>query len=302
MTAPATAIVASPIDPLADPLGARYEDDLVVVGPRTRPSQGRDHLVCSEHFDVWWERERLHLRHGLARHQIDNDIAGLLATELFATGAVSGSDTFERLLTGIVLGGAVDAQSAWEAFYRNTLGRLEREPGAPNQVGSLAGYAPVYRHAADLVPPGSVLELGCCFGFLSLQLAARGRTVIAGDVCAGAVHLLSLIAPRLGRKVVPLVCDATHVALADRSVDTVVAAHLLEHMEPDLGRAVLDEAIRIARRRVVIAVPYEDEPAAVFGHVRAFTADHLWAMGRRDHWDTDVHSSHGGWLVMDRAA
>ena len=73
---------------------------------------------------------------------------------------------------------ADDALDSWELFYRNTLARLD-DPGsaAPGlgAHGSIDGYAPVHDHVLGLLAPGSVLELGCCFGFLSLRVARTGR-------------------------------------------------------------------------------------------------------------------------------
>ena len=51
--------------------------------------------------------------------------------------------------------------------------------------------------------PGTVLELGCCFGFLSLRLAAAGRTVTASDLSPGTVRLLAAVAPELGVRLTP---------------------------------------------------------------------------------------------------
>lgn len=299
----------APLDALGSLVDGRYEDDLVVV----RSGDGRQRragpVTHSAHFARWWEDGRLHLDHRLGPDQIDNDLAGLLATEVFASDPPGGSGTFERLFTGVVVADATDVAGAWERFYRNTLQRLEHGSDAVQAEpppGSLGAFAPVHRHAAELLAAGSVLEVGCCFGFLSLQLAATGRPIMASDLCTGTIRLLSMMAPRLGRRVVPVACDARQVPLPDRSVDTVVAAHVLEHLDPVAGQAVVDEAVRVARRRVVIAVPYEDAPSTTFGHVRIFTAGDLgglarrWTTDRGDRWSADVHSCHGGWLVMDR--
>ncbi|MGI5129947.1 mycofactocin oligosaccharide methyltransferase MftM [Pseudonocardia sp. CA-107938] len=283
-----------PIDPLATVTDGRYEDDLVVV---TRGS-GTRHGVRTRDFGVWTEGDKLHVVHRLPPAAIDDDLTGRLAAQLFTPGWLSGSDTFERLFTGIVLTSADTPDAAWDLFYRNTMRRLTTP--LPGQPGSLAQYAPVYRHAVALAE-GSVLELGCCFGFLSLLLAERHR-VTATDVNTNTVRLLARVAARHGVRLDTEACDAARVPRPDRSVDTVLAIHLLEHLEPDHGRAVVAEALRLARRRVVIAVPFEDEPTAVFGHVRTFDLDSLAALGRWTGEPFTVHEHHGGWLVIDRSA
>jgi SAM-dependent methyltransferase len=283
---------ARPIDPLRpNPRPGRYEDDVVVVGPG-RLTDG----VRTRHFTVAERGGRLHVAHRLPPGRIDDDLTGLLAAELCAPGLVTGAATVERIFTGVVLSSAPDPLSAWELFYRNTLRRL----AAPPATGAIAGYAPVHARALALIPAGTTLDLGCCFGFLPLRLAARGDTrVIAGDVVPGTVRLLAAVASRLGTPLQTLAADAARMPLPDAAVDTVTAVHLLEHLPAEHGEAVLAEALRLARRRVIVAVPYEDEPDAAFGHVRTFDTAGLRRLGRSTgvRWRVDEH--HGGWLVLD---
>lgn len=158
----------------------------------------------------------------------------------------------------------------------------------------------MYRRTLDLVTPGSVLDLGSCFGFLPLLLAERERqTVIASDLSMGTMRLLDTVARARGRTLDAMVCDASRVPLPDRSVDTVTVIHLLEHLDAGHGDAVVHEALRLARRRVVVAVPYEDEPTAAYGHVRCFTPEQLADLGRRTGHRFSVGAFHGGWLVVE---
>jgi SAM-dependent methyltransferase len=294
-----------PILPLATGLPGRYEDDRVVVerasGHRHRRQPG---WVGTPHFEVARQGNRIHVVHWLPTWRIDDDLTGLLADELFDPGWVSGADAFERIFTGVVMSSLDDPMDGWELFYRNTLERLRQPPsGVSAAQGTIDGYRPVYQRAVSLVPPGEVLELGCCFGFLSLQLAGRaGVHVVASDVSAGTVSLLDAMAHRLGADVRTLVADAARVPLQDRHVDTVLAVHLLEHLgEPD-GAAVMAEALRLARHRVVIAVPFEAEPAVDMGHVRAFDPESLGALAADlpSGWLASLSAHHGGWLVIDR--
>ncbi|MDO7868471.1 mycofactocin oligosaccharide methyltransferase MftM [Nocardioides jiangxiensis] len=299
--------LAAPIDPL--PAGARgvYADDLVEV---VRTREVPPGAVRTVSFAFWTDHDRVHLAHDLPPARIDNDLAGLVAAELFAPGWLEGSELFERLMTGLVVSSADDALTAWTLFYRNTLDRLAglthgsvpraAVPPASDLVeGSLAGYAPVYAHAAGLIEPGSVLELGSCFGFFSLFAADR-FDVTASDLSANTVRLLARVAPLLGRTIDTVICDAARVPRPSRSYDTVVALHLLEHLPVEHGVAVLREMQRLARRRVVVAVPFEDEPTAAYGHVRVFTSRTLVEMADASGWWWTVHEHHGGWLVLDR--
>jgi SAM-dependent methyltransferase len=295
-----------PILPLAMGTPGRYEDDRVVVG-RTRGPRGRrpPGWVRTAHFEVGRQGQRIHVVHWLPTSRIDDDLTGLLVDELFDPGWVSGADAFERIFTGVVMSMLDDPLDCWELFYRNTLDRLlQPPPGMTAMYGTIDGYRPVYQRAISLVPPGKVLELGCCFGFLSLQLAARENVhVVASDVSAGTMSLLDAMANRLGAEVRTLVADAARVPLQDGHVDTVLAVHLLEHLDEADGTAVMAEALRLARHRVVIAVPFEAEPSVELGHVRVFDLESLAALAvdLPSGWRTTVSAHHGGWLVIDRA-
>jgi hypothetical protein len=80
----------------------------------------------------------------------------------------------------------------------------------------------------------------------------------------------------------------------------VFAVHLLEHLPRGLDAAVLGEMVRVARRRVVVAVPFEDVPNPTWGHVRTFDLADLDALGASTGLPHRVAEHHGGWLVVDR--
>lgn len=302
MTAEPTTPATLAIDPLAPLLDGSYADDLVVVTaldprPGPRPPQ----TARTEHFDLTSCGGRIVVGHRVPPELVDDDLAGLLADELFTPGWLRGAHLFEHLFTGVVRTSAPDPVASWLLFYRNTLARIEESLRSPayGRHGTIDGYAPVYAHAESLVEPGTALELGSCFGFLALRLAASGVVVTASDLSAGAVRLLATIAPALGVGLTTITADASRHPGVDRSVDTVLAIHLLEHLDPEHGLRVLDEAVRLARRRVVIAVPLEDEADEVWGHVRTVSLDDLRGWGRRTGAVFDVHEHHGGWLVVD---
>ncbi|MFM7734864.1 MAG: class I SAM-dependent methyltransferase [Alphaproteobacteria bacterium] len=101
--------------------------------------------------------------------------------------------------------------------------------------------AEVLRRAA-----GSVLEVGCGRGHLAGLLAAS-HDVVACDM---------VVAPDLAERF-PSVrfCEESlgGLSFADRSFDTVVCTHVLEHVL-DMPRAVA-ELRRVARRRLVVVLP-----------------------------------------------
>jgi SAM-dependent methyltransferase len=314
-----TTALPRPIDPFAGSRDGRYEDDAVVVIRRAslEPQPGERWTTTTRTFRVGRERGRLVLLHALRPGSVDNDVAALLEQELFAPGWAGGADTFERLLTGVVLSCHDDPLLCWEAFYRATLDRLDvlttltpqpapEGPGA--QEGTLAGFAPVYRRAEELVVgarTGTLLDLGSCFGFFALRIAAGHDVAVqASDIAPGTCDLLARVSLRLGTPVPVIVCDAACVPLPDGDIDTVTLLHVLEHVDAAHGEAILREAVRLARRRVIVAVPIEREPDVAFGHVRTLDLSQLTASGAAHTaaapWRARVEEFHGGWLVLDR--
>lgn len=294
------------IDALTPTRDGAYRDPFVEVraqpGPRSRCAPG---TVRTEHFDVRHDGASVHLGHRVPPGRVDDDLCGLLADELFTPGWLRGSELFERLLTGIVLTSGPDPVTSWTSFYANTLARLaeslEVRRGTRGH-GTIADYAPVYAFVESVLDTGSVLELGSCFGFLALRLASSGRVVTASDVSSGTISLLETVAPRLGIGLDVLVANASRFPAPDRCADNVLLIHLLEHLDAEQGERALAEAVRLARRRVVVAVPLEDEADETWGHVRTVSLADLDAWGARSGLPYEVHEHHGGWLLVDTSS
>jgi SAM-dependent methyltransferase len=271
---------------------------------------GRAPELVTDHFEVHRPGGRLLVLHRFRPDELDDDVSTLVAGELGAV--VASAPIFERVVTGIVRSTVGDPLTAWSTFYANSLAVLRHperaaEPGsaASPPEASLAGFAPVHARALDEVVGTTVADLGACFGFLPLLMAERGLDVVATDHTPGTMRLLSAVA-RSG--VVPeasrlrtAACDARAVPLRDDAVETVSAIHLLEHLPAEDSAAVVAEMCRVARRRIVVAVPYEDEPDPVYGHLCRFSPDVLVELGERTGAPFRVEADHGGWLVADLA-
>jgi len=295
------------IDPFAPCRAGRYDDHLVSVIRTEPPAVGPAEpgaLVCTDHFRLTERHCRIELRHWLRPDELDNDLAGLLADELFAPGWLSGPDTFERVFTGVVRSCVDDPLLAWCTFYGNTLARIRQCWRAPVPASgrgrtTISDFAPVYAHALKLIPAGQVLDVGSCFGFLPLLLAERpANTVTASDLSGGTMCLLAAMAAARGLRVITVVCDAARIPLPDGWADTVSVIHLLEHLPAEHGSAVLREALRVAGRQVVVAVPIEPVPSSAYGHIRAFSLSQLRRLGDSTGHRYTVHEYHGGWLVL----
>ncbi|MDI3313099.1 MAG: mycofactocin oligosaccharide methyltransferase MftM [Mycobacterium sp.] len=301
---PIPGLGSAPAEPFrAFPPGV-YQDARIHVGHRRAGlGDGGGTLVTrTAHFELYRSPERWCLIHELHPDQLSNDLTGMLVDELFAPGWLQGNPTFESAFTGLVRTTIDDPLRAWLVFYRNTLGDLQhaRSPHSGGRpAGTTAGMAPVYDRALTLVPAGRVLDLGSCFGFLPLLLTGtRRHTVTASDISAPTMTLLATVAHALGRRIETIACDAARVPLPDNAVDTVTAIHLLEHLTPEHTMAVLREALRLARRRVIVAVPFEPEPNPAFGHRQTFDLPALTEIGRGLGTRCAVFEHHGGWLVL----
>lgn len=209
---------------------------------------------------------------------------------LVSSGILGGQDEFEAAAIGVISTSAHTITSAWTAFYDNSIAEL-RSGRSP--------FSPIHQRARALVVGPNVLEVGCCFGFLALQLADDGHRVRACDISPGAVALVAQHSRRRGADVTASVGDATRLPYPSDSVDTVTLIHLLEHLDEEAAVEAIGEALRVSRRRVVVAVPFEDVPSEHFGHRLRLTASDLrrWA-DRVDHCGADVFEDHGGWLVL----
>jgi ubiquinone/menaquinone biosynthesis C-methylase UbiE len=143
------------------------------------------------------------------------------------------------------------------------------------------------------------LEVGSCFGLFALTCAATGLDVHACDISPGAVRLLTEASTHLGLDVDARVGDALALPYPDDFIDTVTLIHLLEHLPGRVDEAIA-EALRVARRRVVIAVPYEEVASAHFGHQSVLTPAILTSWAAQAHHDGATElTDHGGWLVLE---
>lgn len=230
----------------------------------------------------------LEVAHGLNAWTVSDSrmIAGLVA--LIESGSLVGQVEFEAAAVAVIE--SVPHADPWACFYRNTLTEL-REHRSP--------FAPVHARARAEIVGASVLEVGSCFGFLALGSALDGLDVTACDISAGAVSMLSAASSALGIPVTTRVGDARALPFADDAFDTVTLIHLLEHLDGPGITDALTEALRVARDRVVVAVPYEDVPSPHFGHLHSLDEGDLrrWA-GAVEHSDARVFEDHGGWLVL----
>ncbi len=126
----------------------------------------------------------------------------------------------------------------------------------------------------------SILDVGAGNGFLSNELVARGKSLVAVDISE--VALARVKAPTLLRSADRL------TGVDDRSFDLVLCTEMLEHLDDATYRGALKEFNRVARAAIMITVPNREnmrENMAVcpdchhqfhiWGHRRRFTPPNL---------------------------
>ncbi len=234
---------------------------------------------------------------------ISNELADHIAAELGPLGLVPDGPAFERLFVDTVLATHPDPVRAWAAFYGNTLRRLRRADDAGTD--SVATFARIYRHVLSLIRGRTVLDVGCCFGFLPLLMTERDPRlrVVGTDLVPAAARLAGRMAREQRNRARFAAADLLALPVAEQAVDTVLAVHVLEHLPAAATAPALAQLCRVARRRVVVAVPLEDAPDPAFGHVQAFDLHQLAeiAVGAdAPGWSRAVYSADGGWLVLHR--
>ena len=264
-----------------------------------RRDPGSMQTIETPHFLIRNGRVRPRSGGGL----ISNELADHIAAELGPLGLVPDAAAFQRLFVEVVLAAHPDPMRAWAAFYENTLRRLRGADGTGTD--SIATFARIYRHALSLIRGRTVLDVGSCFGFLPLLIAERAPRlrVIGTDLVPAAAMLAGRMACEQGNRARFAAADLLVLPVADEAVDTVLAVHVLEHLPAETTAPALAQLRRVARRRVVVAVPLEDAPDPTFGHVQAFDLHKLAgiaASADAPGWARAVYSADGGWLVLDR--
>jgi SAM-dependent methyltransferase len=231
---------------------------------------------------------------------ISNELADHIATELVPLGLVPDGSAFEQVFVDVVVGTEPDPMRAWAVFYRNTMRRLRR--AERDGTGCVATFARIYAHALSLIQGTTVLDVGCCFGFLPLLAAERypHLRVIGTDLVPETAALAGGVSRAGAGRARFLAADLLALPFASQTADTVLAVHVLEHLPAESCRRALAQLCRVARQRVVIAVPLEGIPDRTFGHLQAFDLPGLADLGNIPGWSRAVYAADGGWLVLDR--
>ncbi len=110
----------------------------------------------------------------------------------------------------------------------------------------------------------TVLDVGCGKGFLSRKIYAKYKIDVTG---------IDIIVPQNDNEIKYLKGEAENIPFEDKTFDTVVCSHTLEHI-PFILKAI-NEIRRVAKKRIILVVPREREYKYTFNlHVHFFPYTH----------------------------
>ena len=206
----------------------------------------------------------------------------------------------------------LDQTAIWRHFSLNTLDRLRaRLDAGPGPAGGshTAVFAGVYRRILECRVGDSLLDVGSNLGHLPVLLAERAPevAVVGCDVRPEAIACCDELAAATGAGATFRLADVLAPEFGEVGrFDTVTAVHVLEHLAEDELPVALGQLLAVCRRRLIVAVPYEETPQPLYGHRQAFTPAKLtgwgeWCVAALGGGRSRCEDVGGGFLVVDRA-
>jgi SAM-dependent methyltransferase len=178
-------------------------------------------------------------------------------------------------------------------YYESTGHGDSLSPREQERIASVLGKIPADVH--------TILELGCGDGRIASRLS-NGRLVVGTDLSFRGLQSCSDQFKRVQS-------DIGQLPFADRSFDLVLCCEVLEHLPAAVFTAALREMDRLAKKYVLLSVPYLENlregsvrcpacgrPFHVYGHLRnfddacfarllpGFATPVIWKYGPISHW------------------
>ncbi len=257
------------------------------------------------------------LLHTFHQNDIDADLICFITDELGSFNITPTVRTFGATLFGIIASTFPSPRhqpTIWNYFCLNTLTRLRRQITQSlltvDQSPYITPFANIYRRIAELISGQSLLDVGSSFGFFPILMAESmpDSRIIGCDYNPDAVTLATNLAQASGTQQTTFIMQ--NMLAADFSdigyFDTVTAIHLLEHLSEEHIPFALSNLLRVTQQRLIIAVPYEEQPEAVYGHLQIFTPEKLehWGQWCREQLQGkgcySCEEMMGGLLVIER--
>jgi ubiquinone/menaquinone biosynthesis C-methylase UbiE len=138
-----------------------------------------------------------------------------------------------------------------------------------------------------------VLDVACGSGWLSRQMAQRGLQVTGADI------MPPICTEDTPVNLVFCLADVTKLPFADKSFDTVVCAHTLEHIL-DINKA-LSEVRRVCRQRLIVVIPCQREYRYTFDlHIHFFP--YAYKLQRLMGLNAQIHTAGGDFVAIEDMA
>jgi hypothetical protein len=256
--------------------------------------------------------------HWFAPMAVDNELGYYFMEELKPLGMLATPQDFADVFGAVVNSLTPnDPQRAWHLFATNTLQRYHAllngdHDAAPNCASPIDVFAALYRRVCELHVGESLLDAGCSSGFLPLVVAERFpmlTRVVGIDIRTEPFAVARKLAEE--RHLVNVRFEQADLLSDDLSTfghfDTVTVLHVLEHFAEADMYGVLKHLLALTSHRLIIAVPYEQEPESAYGHKQLFTRTKLeavgnWCLEQLGGGQATYEDCAGGLLYIDRPA
>lgn len=248
----------------------------------------------SEHFAICQHpaADQVILLHLFRPEEANADLICFIENELPSSGIIPSTREFGATLFAILASmypAPRDQQAIWLRFCLNSLNSLRDHiahpsKNVPAKASYISPFAAIYRRILELVTGQSLLDVGCSFGFLPVLIAERNHSmhIVGSDSSPDAIGFSTILANATG------VHNAAFHQIDVLSDDfpksghfeNVTAIHLLEHLAEEDMPAALNHLLQVTTKRLLIAVPYEEQAQALYGHRQIFTPEklHHWGM------------------------
>jgi SAM-dependent methyltransferase len=256
------------------------------------------------HFFLFTRQEEpsMILVHTFSPEEFNADIKHYLFYELQPLGLVKQSSDYGKLVSGIVGSFHPEAtHDAWHNFAANSLQRFllflstAHTPTVYNFYATIGIFAHWYQRVCELCVGETFLDAGCDAGFLPLVIAERipfVKRVVGVDIRPDLFAVMRQIAAEQHLSSIEFIqADLRSMELAQLGTfDTVTVLGVIEHFTEAEMYPVLTNLLQITAHRLIITVPYEEQPETIYEHKQTFTRQKLEAVGA---WCVEQLGGHG---------
>lgn len=260
---------------------------------KQRFAEGGYHIQETPHFLLFTRSAAPStiLVHRFTLEEMNADIKQYVVYELKPLGLITRSSDFGEIFSGVI--GSFfpkDAHFAWHEYGAKTLQRFllflstARTPTVFNFYATIGVFANWYQRVCELCVGDSFLDAGCESGFLPLIIAERipfMERVVGVDIRPDLFATMEDIAMERQLNCVRFV--QADLLAPDFSTlgtfDTVTALGVIEHFSEAEMYRVLINLLAVTKQRLILTVPYEEEPEIIYEHKQLFTRAKLEALG-----------------------